>query len=57
MSVGQIDPGQAVYAQDEVGSSHLSSCNRVLADLSRMVDHSSLFGMYPPFSCSIKCGR
>jgi len=44
MSVGNIDPGQAVYAQDEV--CHLHEINGVKALMGRMEDRSLLFGRY-----------
>jgi len=44
MSVGNIDPGQAVYAQDEV--CHLYGKVWVKALMARMEDRSSLFGRY-----------
>jgi hypothetical protein len=44
MSVGNIDPGQAVYAQDEV--CQYGNMEEVKALICRMEDHSSLFGRY-----------
>jgi hypothetical protein len=42
MSVGNIDPGQAVYAQDEVCRTGFMA--EVKALMNRMEDRSSLFG-------------
>jgi hypothetical protein len=44
MSVGNIDPGQAVYAQDEV--CYPGIVKGVKALICRMEDRSSLFGRY-----------
>jgi hypothetical protein len=44
MSVGNIDPGQAVYAQDEVRP--CEKLEGVKALIYRMEDRSLLFGKY-----------